>query len=142
MKRHIRDNIVNLPYSIHDGVVTAFEITGDKLTMKFKEGFIKINPFMQVNGSIEIEEIDWDFTNVYLIEYEGGICSNIGSFTGRKMDLREFANLYKNPEFTLIDETYGYNTSKFAGFIYDRDDFIECMIEIYHLGDMYYVMEE
>lgn len=143
MKRLVRENIKDLPYSLHDGVVIDFKIEDDNLIMKFLHGFFKTSkPFKQVEGSIEIENIDWDFAYVYLIDYEYGICGNVGSFTGTKMELKTFVEQYKKSEFTLIDETYGYNTSKFDGFIIEGDSFIECMIEIYHLGDMYYLVEE
>jgi hypothetical protein len=142
MKKVVRNNINNLPYSLHDGVVIGFEITGDNLVMKFQHGFLRtVEPFEQINGSIEIQKIDWDFSFVYLLDYQDVICGNVGSFTGKKIELKIFINQFKNAEFNLIDETYGYNTSKFDGYLSDGDMFWECMIEIYHLGDMNYLVE-
>lgn len=140
MKKVVRNNINDLPYSLHDGVVIGFEVIGDTLVMKFQYGFLRTtHPFEQINGSIEIEKIDWDFSFVYLLDYQDVLCGNVGSFTGKKMELKTFINQFKSVEFTLIDETYGYNTSKFDGYLSDGDMFRECMIEIYHLGDMSYL---
>ena len=77
MKKVVRNNINNLPYSLHDGVVIGFEITGDNLVMKFQHGFLRtVEPFEQINGSIEIQKIDWDFSFVYLLDYQDVICGN------------------------------------------------------------------
>lgn len=143
MKKVIRSNITNLPYSLHDGVVTAFEVSEDNLIMKFQSGFIKTTePFEQISGSVAIENIDWDFSFVYLLDYKDVLCGNVGSFTGRKIKLKTFINQFKYAKFDLIDETYGYNTSKFDGYLSKGGSCQECKIEIYHLGDMSYLVDE
>lgn len=143
MKRVVRGNVINLPYSLHDGTVIGFEVTGDKLVMQFQYGFIKtIEPFDQVNGNVEFEKADWDFSYVYLFEYQDVLCGNVGSFTGEKMELKKFIDQFKNFKFDLVDETYGYNLSKFDGYLSDGYSIKECSIQIYHLGDMSYIVEE
>ena len=143
MKKVIRNNITNLPYSLHDGVVVNFEVSEDNLIMKFQSGFIKTTePFNEIMGRVEIENIDWDFSFVYLLNYKDVLCGNVGSFTGEKMELKRFINQFKNVRFEIIDETYGYNTSKFDGYLSDGDAIKECRVEIYHLGDMSYVIDE
>lgn len=142
MKKIIRNNIINLLYSLHDGAVIGLEAEEDRLLMKFQYGFIKTTePFEQVNGNIEFERIDWDFSFVYFFEYIDVLCGNAGHFTGRKMSLKEFISQYNNSKFDIMDETYGYNMSKFSGYITDRDSIKECIIEIYHMGDMSYIAE-
>ena len=50
--------------------------------------------------------------------------------------------MFVNQNFTIIDETYGYNQSKFSGFLSVGTEIKECMIEVYHLGDMEYITEK
>lgn len=143
MKKVVRNNVINLPYSLHDGAVVRFEAAEDKFAMQFQYGFVKtVEPFEQVNGNIEFEKVDWDFSFAYLLEYQDVLCGNVGHFTGKKMSLKEFISHYNNAKFDVIDETYGYNTSKFDGYLSDKGSVKECIIEIYHLGDMSYIVEE
>lgn len=142
MKKVIRNNIINLPYSLHDGAVIGLEAEEDKLLMKFQYGFIEtIEPFKQISGNVKFEGIDWDFSFVYFFEYQDVLCGNAGHFTGKKMSLQEFISQYNNIKFDIMDETYGYNMSKFSGYLTDRDSIKECIIEIYHMGDMSYIVE-
>lgn len=143
MKKIIRSNVVNLPYSLHDGAVIDFEVVDDRLVMKFQYGYVKtVEPFEQVSGNVEFEKVDWDFSFVYLLEYKDCLCGNVGSFTGEKMELKEFINKFGNAKFDIIDETYGHNISKLDGYFIDKDSIKECRMEIYHLGDMSYIVDE
>ena len=74
---------------------------------------------------------------MYLLDFTG----NIGSFTGEKMYLKDFVKQFINANFSIIDETYGYNQSKFEGFLTMGGTVKECLVEIYHLGDMLFVEE-
>mgnify|MGYP001625647276 CR=1 FL=1 len=56
--------------------------------------------------------------------------------------LIDFIPMFVNQNFTIIDETYGYNQSKFSGFLSVGTEIKECMIEVYHLGDMEYITEK
>lgn len=143
MNKVIRSNVVHLPYSLHDRTVIGFEVANDILRMQFQDGFVKtIEPFEQIDGSIEFEKIDWDFSFVYLLEYQNVLCGNVGCFTGSKMNLKDFINHFNEFTFEVVDETYGFNTSKFDGYFSGKDEIKECMIEIYHLGDMSYIVKE
>lgn len=142
MKRTIRKNMTDLPYSLHDARVIGFEVNENILQMKFQSGFVcMVAPFKQVEGFVEFEKIDWDFCYVYLLEYQEVLCGNPGSFTGKKMELGEFINEFHNASFEIIDETYGYNLSKFMGYFSKQDSLEECIIELYHWGDMSYILE-
>lgn len=142
MKRTIRRNMTDLPYSLHDARVIGFEVKKNILQMKFQSGFVcMVAPFKQVEGFIEFEKIDWD-SYVYLLEYHEVLCGNLGSFTGKKMELRQFINEFHNASFEIIDETYGYNLSKFKGYFSKQDSLKECIIELYHWGEMSYILEE
>ena len=143
MNRVIRRNQINLPYSLHDGKVIGFQVTNDILQMQLQSGFTEtIEPFEQVTGYIELEKIDWDSSYVYLLEYQEVPCGNCGSFTGEKMGLHEFIDQFHNAGFDIMEETYGYNMSKFSGYLSAKGSVKECIIEISHLGDMSYIVEK
>lgn len=42
----------------------------------------------------------------------------------------------------MIDEVFGYNQTKLWGFLNANREVYDCVIELYHLGDMVYVAEE
>lgn len=139
MKRTPRDNIDGLPYSLHDMRVTRLRVDGDELAMEFESGFVRTAPpCVNVNGEICFHSVDWDFCYAYVLDF----CGNEGSFTGRKQPLAGFAAENHGLSFEIIDETYGCNKSRFAGWLSSGDGFKECVIEIYHLGSMEYLTEE
>ncbi len=138
MKRTIRENI-NSPYSLHDMNVTTFEVTGNKIIMRTQSGMVEATPpYRQPDGYIEFNEVQWDYSYVYLLSHTG----NVGAFTGKKMFLKDFITDNPNPNFCVMDETYGYNSTKYNGYITIAREFHECFIEIYHEGDMVFVTEE
>ncbi len=70
------------PYSLHDMKVIAFEVDGDRLTMKTQSGIVRaIPPYAQVDGYVEFYGVDWEFCYAYVYENFYG---DIGSFTGKK----------------------------------------------------------
>jgi len=143
MKKVTRRNVTDLPYSLHDAVVIGFEVLDDRLRLQFQHGFISTTePYKQVEGKIELEKVDWDFSYVYLLEFQDGFCGNEGNFLGKKMELLEFIKQYPNIRFEIIDETYGYNQTKLDGYLWGDNTDKECRLEIYHLGDMNYLIEE
>lgn len=139
MKITVKNNIESLPYSLHDMCVTEMKIMGDDLMMIFQNGFISnIEPYEQIEGSVQFHCVDWDFCYVYLLDF----LDNTGPFKGKKQYLVDFIPMFVNQNFTVLDETYGYNQSKFSGFLSVGDKIKECMIEIYHLGNMQYITEK
>lgn len=134
MKRTIRENI-NAPYSLHDMNVISFEISGDLLTMQTQSGMTRIQPSAQVDGYVEFHDVDWDFCHVYLL----GTTGNTGSFSGEKMMLRDFISAYPKFGISIMDEVYGYNQTKYMGYFMANRMFGECIVEIYHLGNMVFV---
>lgn len=138
MKRTIRPNIL-VPYSLHDMRVIGFEVKGDTLIMRTQSGMTKTTePYGQPDGYVEFQKVDWDFCYAYTMD----ILSNEGKFSGRKMSLQNFISEFENSGFEVIDETFGYNSSKFSGWLLQKRHLQECSIEIYHLGDMVYVTED
>ena len=138
MKRTIRDNII-AQYTLHDMSVCEFEILDNDIVMKTQSGIVEITPLnRQVEGYVEFHNVQWDFSYVYLL----GVTGNVGTFTGEKMFLKDFIDKYQQFGFSVMDETYGYNMTKYCGYLTSGGKFCECIIEIYHEGDMVFVAEE
>jgi len=135
MNQTVRANI-NTPYSLHDMNVIAFEVEEDTITMRTQSGMIKTEGLSsQVDGYVIFKNVQWDFSYVYLLDFTG----NIGTFTGEKMFLKDFIATFQNAGFSVMDETFGYNQSRFTGYLSINRTVKECSIEIYHEGDMIYV---
>ena len=138
MKRTIRDNI-NTAYSLHDMTVIAFEVADNDIVMRTQSGMVKTTPPLgQPDGYVEFHNVQWDFSYVYLL----GATGNVGEFTGEKMFLKDFIDRYTQFGFSVMDETYGYNMTKYNGYLLSNRQHYECVIEIYHEGDMVFVAEE
>ncbi|MBQ4059836.1 MAG: hypothetical protein IJD40_13045 [Lachnospiraceae bacterium] len=138
MKKTIRNNI-NSPYTLHDMNVCAFEISGNDINMKTQSGIVEVaSPCRQLDGYVEFHNVQWDFSFVYLL----GVTGNVGTFTGEKMFLKDFIEKFKQFGFSIMDETYGYNMTKYNGYLLSNRQHYECVIEIYHEGDMVFVAED
>jgi len=138
LKRTIRNNI-NSPYSLHDMNVFSFEVTDNNIFMRTQSGMVETTtPYRQLDGYIEFHNVEWDFSYVYLL----GDTGNVGTFTGEKMFLKDFIEKYKQFGFSIMDETYGYNMTKYCGYLLVNRHHNECIVEIYHKGDMVYVAED
>ena len=138
MIKTIRDNI-NPAYSLHDMNVIVFEVEENNIIMKTQSGMIKTTPnCTQTDGYVEFHDVRWDFSYVYLL----GVTGNVGTFTGEKMFLKDFIEKYKQFGFSIMDETYGYNMTKYCGYFLSNRQHHECIIEIYHEGDMVFVSRE
>ncbi len=138
MKKTIRNNI-NSPYTLHDMNVYAFEVSDNDIIMKTQSGIVEVaSPCRQLDGYIEFHNVQWDFSFVYLL----GVTGNVGTFTGEKMFLKDFIKKYKQFGFSIMDETYGYNMTKYNGYLLSNRQHYECVVEIYHEGDMVFITED
>ncbi|MBE6851955.1 MAG: hypothetical protein E7505_00565 [Ruminococcus sp.] len=138
MKRTIRHNI-NSTYSLHDMNVIAFQITENNIVMRTQSGIVETAaPYGQPNGYVEFHNVQWDLSYVYLLGFTG----NVGTFTGEKMFLKDFIDRYKQFGFSIVDETYGYNMTKYCGYLLTNRQHCECIVEICHEGNMVFVAEE
>lgn len=133
MKRTIFNNI-NEPYSLHDMNINRFDVEVDMLTIRTQSGMVRVSGVCeQVDGHIEIHDVDWDFSYAYVYE---DFCGNAGSFSGKKMFLKDFINDFRKASLSVIDTNYGYNRVCYSGYLSKGETVSECAIEIYHLGDM------
>lgn len=57
------------------------------------------------------------------------------------MFLMDFIETFEPFGFSVMDESDGYNTSRYSGYLTSKHQFYECIIEIYHEGDMVFVEE-
>lgn len=138
MKITVRNNI-EFPYTLHDMNVCGLDVSDDNIIMRTQTGIVEVgDPCRQVEGDVKFYGVQWDFSYVYLL----GVNGNVGSFTGEKMYIRDFIDRYKQFGFSIMDETYGYNMTKFCGFLLANRQHCECIIEIYHEGDMVFISEE
>lgn len=138
MKRTVRDNI-RTAYSLHDMHVLAFKVSGNNVVMRTQSGMVKTTPpYRQVAGFVEFHGLDWEFCSVYLMSGYG----NIGKFTGEKLMFKDFLERFPCFNLEIIDEVFGYNKTKLWGFLSANRDVYDCVIELYHHGDMVYVTEE
>ena len=55
------------------------------------------------------------------------------------MMLKEFIERYPLFGFSVSDEVYGYNQTKYIGYLTAKRKTWEFIVEIYHLGDMVFV---
>lgn len=109
MKRIIRNNI-NASYTLHDMNVCEFNILDNDIIMKTQSGMVETTaPYRQPDGYIEFHNVQWDFSYVYLF----GVTGNVGIFTGEKMFLKDFIDKYQQFGFSVMDETFGYNMTKY-----------------------------
>ena len=135
MKRIVHDNI-NPPYSLHDMNITAFEVADNKITMRSDTGMVNTTPpCALVDGYVEFYDVQWDFSFVYLLSETG----NVGKFEGEKMFLKDFIERFPQFGFSIMDETFGYNMTKYNGFLLGNREHYECIVEIYHEGDRVFV---
>jgi len=138
MKMTIRQN-VHTPYSLHDMNVIELLAADDGLTLRTQSGMVQTTPpYAQTDGYIEFRGVRWDYSYVYLLEHNG----NIGSFQGEKLSLLDFIQREKVFGFSIMDETFGFNQTKLNGYLSMNRHFYECILEIYHEGDMVYITEE
>ena len=138
MTKTIREYSI-VPYTLHDMNVFAFEASNDTVVMKTQSGIVKTTPpSKQVDGYVEFHNVQWDFSYVYLL----GVTGNVGTFTGEKLFLKDFIERYPQFGFSVMDETYGYNMTKYCGYLLSNHQHWECIIEIYHEGDMVFITEE
>lgn len=137
MRSTLRPNIKS-PYSLHDQTVAAFEVQDSDLLMHLKTGMIRTySPAGKPQGHVEFQSVQWDFSYVYIFDHTG----NTGNFSGEKLFLRDFILTYPACCFTICDETYGYNMTKYSGDLMLEGRRVTCMIELYHEGDMFFVDE-
>ena len=115
------------PYSLHDMNITGYEADGNSIVLRTDTGIVQsVPPYGQHNGY------------VVLLRHT----ADNGVFTGEMRYLTDFVKNFGDSSYTVMDTTYCGDITKFSGFLSVGDDVVECIIDIYHEGDMVFVDEE
>lgn len=131
------------PYSLHDAHIMKVRAEGDTLRLLTQYGYVCTTPpFEQVDGDVELTEVDLESSYVYVMEYTDVLCGNCGSFTGRKMTVEDFLRDYPSFSLDVMDETYGYNQVKLNGFLHVGERCLEFRLELYYTGEFRYLLKE
>ncbi len=130
-----------IPYSLHDMRVNRMEPVGNHLRFYFESGYIALKEkFRQVEGNLLIEDVDIDFSDVHFLSKNGAY----GKFSGQRMELAHFLNTYRNFSLEIVDETYGYNTVVYRGYLSlpSKGSLIEMTMSLYYTGNIVYEVKE
>ena len=131
------------PYSLHDACIRKLRGEGDTLRLVTQWGYVCTTPPCdQVEGDVEITGVDWDFSCVYVMEYQGVLCGNYGSFTGKKMTVEDFLREYPEGALDIMDETYGYHQVKLNGFLNLRESCLEFVLDLCYNGEFRYLLKD
>ncbi len=127
------------PYSLHDMSVIAFETEGNDIILRTDSGIVQVTPsHAQHDGYVEFHGVRWEYSYALFLRHT----ADMGVFTGEMHYLKEFVANFRNANFSVMDTTYCGDITKLSGFLSVGDDIVECIIEIYHEGDMVFVDEE
>ncbi len=126
-----------IPYSLHDMRTSKVEIIGKNIRFYFDEGYVETKEnFSQVAGNILIENVDFDFSYIHFLSDNGAY----GDFIGKKMEIPKFMKDYNHFSFEIVDETYGYHTIVYAGYLSlpNKEHLIDMSISLYYTGNIIY----
>ena len=141
MKETILEKNIKRPYSLHDMVINNIEIVGNDVKLFFEHGFTKTkDPYNQVDGSIKIKNVDFDFADIYFLSENG----SYGNYNGKKITVKNFIKEYKNYSLEVVNELFGYNMVEYSGFltIPGEENLIEFSLGFYYTGNLIYYTKE
>ncbi len=130
-----------IPYSLHDMRVNQIERVGNHLRFYFETGYIELKDnFQQVDGNLLIEDVDMNFSDVHFLSENGAY----GRFSGERMELEDFLKNYNDFFFEILDESYGYNTVFYQGYLSlpKKNNLIDMTMSIYYTGNIVYELKE
>lgn len=125
------------PYCLHDMRICKIERAEKTLKLSFEKGYVAAAaPYRQVNGSISIQEVDYDFCFAYVLSKDG----RFGTFRGEKLSLQDFLKKYPSFSFEVVDESFGYNSVVYNGYLLlpKKKNFLELTLTVYHFGNILY----
>ncbi|RPF48098.1 hypothetical protein EDD70_0910 [Hydrogenoanaerobacterium saccharovorans] len=129
---------VTLPFSLHDAKVTSMicnsatagNIDGT-VSFIFDNGYCKIegNSAEQTGkASVTISGIDFDFSHVYYCNKN----------KRQEVTFPQLASDIDKNGLEIVQEAYGYNFTKWSGFMFKEKNIYEIEIEIYHFNETLY----
>lgn len=132
------------PFGLHDCRIDGMRILGNNLELTLKDEFLRFKASdleaQFVQGNIVIEGIDPEFCSVF-IQGKGG---KMGSFRGEKLSIEDFTEKYKEFNFEVINEYYGWHRLQFTGWLWMPDTHPKDMTLSlgYFTGDVVYNTEQ
>ena len=129
------------PYSLHDMKISNIEAVGENVRLYFDNGYICMQEdFPQVDGNILLEGVDFDASYIHFLSENGAY----GDFNGEKISILEFVKCYKDFSFEIIDETHGYNTVVYSGYLSlpKREPLIDATFSFYYTGNIVYELKD
>ena len=128
------------PFGLHDAHITRMVAKKDKLKLKFKDGFYYPHKgdALPIMGSVIIKGIDYDFSNLNIMDVPG----NHGKFTGKRWSIKKFANKFPDIDMEIIDVSFDYYHIVLSGMFYQEDAWQEWSMDISYTGDMIYLTED
>ena len=139
----VKPPVADPPYSLHDAYISEMRMEGDTLRLVTQYGYVCTTaPYGQVEGDVEITGIDWDFSCVYVMEYQDVLCGNYGTFTGRKLTVEDFLQEYPEATLDILDETYGYHQVKLDGFLNVGERCLEFQLDLCYAGEFRYLLKK
>lgn len=135
MNKYIKPNL-NLPISLHDCNITNINITNEdnmycNICFEFEDGFFLTNtqePPILNDTKVIFSKVDIDFCSASIYKDD----------TLKSISFNELSKLAQEETLEIIDETYGYNKSKFTCNLITANDFKVVEIEIYHFNETIY----
>ncbi|WAA12685.1 hypothetical protein [Fervidibacillus halotolerans] len=141
MHSYTKPNII-LPISLHDAIVTKLRVQpatskliDGVLIFEFQDGFINVeknDSYWTGKATVTISGIDFDFSHVYYYLGE----------ERKDVPFSKLAEDIKMNRLEIIDETYGYNQTKFSCIMFEDDEYYDVEIEIYHFQETVYHWED
>ena len=130
-----------MPYDLHDMTIGKIEIAGEHIRFYFDQGYrMGKENSPQVNGNILIEKVDLDFSYIHFLSDNG----TYGNFHGKKLEIPRFIKNYKDFSLELIQETYGYHSMVYAGYLRlpKRKKIIDMTISLSYTGNIIYEIKD
>lgn len=141
MNQFTKPNI-NLPVSLNDAIITSIkqrpstscEIDG-YICFKFADGYYIVNENeVEQTGEayVTLSGVDFDFSHVYYCKEN----------KREEITFNQLAEDVEKNTLEVIDETYGYNQTKFSCNVMTENDWYEVEIKIYHFNQTKYEWED
>lgn len=127
------------PFSLHDAHITRMVAKPNKLKLKFKEGFYYPHKgdALPIQGSVLLKGIDYDFSNLTILDVSGGR----GKLKGRRWSVKKFAHKFPDIDMEIVDVNFSHYQIVLSGMLYEEDSWKEWSMDIFYTGDMVYLTE-
>ena len=138
----------NVPYSLHDAVITELKMRGETVELTLKDGITETREPYRRTGPVRIElrSVDPDLCDVTVLRIADK--KHKERLKGSRLKLADFVRRGAGGRITVISEQHGYNLVRFNGFMFVKArgrrklKMTEVEITVYYFGDMVYLFKE